>query len=127
MAGTQFTRPEGIGRLNMVAEYLTENGVCTPEQIGALLRIATASAMAYLRFLRDDGRAHKICQIPALWAPGPDQAWLDAEKTIALEDTPAQVTVACCQTGRARRDPLVEALFGPARPASNDSSNLAQA
>jgi hypothetical protein len=124
MAGTRFSKPEGIRRLNLVVDYLTQHGAACPEHIGALLAITPKSALVYLHRLRIDGRVHRRAGTQ-LWEPGPDEAWFTTEQRGA-GTSPAQRSFAYGQTGHARRDYLVEALFGPA-PASNDSANLAQA
>jgi hypothetical protein len=127
MAGTRFSKPEGVERLNLVVNYLIEHGASSNELIGALLAITPKSALVYLHRLRVDGRAHRRAGTK-LWAAGPDQKWFDVEQG-APDTSPKRRCFAYYQTGRARRDPLVEALFGPAQPApaSNDSTTLAQA
>jgi hypothetical protein len=112
MAGTRFSKPEGIRRLNLVVEYLIEHGAASDEHIGALLAITPKSALVYLNRLRADGRAHRRAGTQ-LWEPGPGQTWLKAEQG-APDTAPTQRSCAHWQTGHARRDYLVEALFGPA-------------
>jgi hypothetical protein len=124
MAGTRFSKPEGIRRLNLVAEYLIQHGATSHEDIAVLLAVTPKSALVYLYRLRADCRAHRP-DGTQLWAPGPDQARLDDEQ-ITPDALPVQRSFAYYQTGHARRDYLVEALFGPAQ-ASNDSTTLAQA
>jgi hypothetical protein len=93
-----------------------KTGPASGEQIATLLGVMYDSALPYLSHLRDLGQAHRP-DFSKLWVAGPSMAWLATQE---LDPAPPKVVRvdATASRNHVRRDPLVEALFGPAKSAA---------
>lgn len=106
MGGTYFNTEGQQARLSLVLALIRREGAVTQDQVATLLRVARGSALPYLHHLRDKGLAHR--RDPGKrWLAGPSHE-APVVRSVAAVVVPTKV--------RVRRDPLVEALFGPARP-----------
>lgn len=128
MGGTNFNTDGQKARVALVLALIRREGA-TQDQVGALLRVARSSALPYLHYLRDDGLVHRR-EHSKLWVAGPSHDWMVADQL--LPDAPVVRSVAATAARNSvwvRRDPLVEALFGPARPseAANASAKVVRA
>lgn len=92
-----------------------KTGPASGEQIAELLGVVYNSALPYLSHLRDLGLAHRP-DFSKLWVAGPSMAWLAAQE-LGADPAPPKVVRSDAAGSRShvRRDPLVEALFGPAK------------
>lgn len=102
-----------------IAQHIAEQGQASAAQLSALLGLDAGTMSRYLRHMCGAGLIHlaqRHCtepgrQRPALYAPG------DADdEGEAWAELPPQVRrMASWPGGTAGRDPLVAALFGPAK------------
>lgn len=102
-----------------IAQYIGEQGQASAAQLSALLGLDAGTMSRYLRHMCGMGRIHlaqRHCtepgrQRPALYALGEQDEDIDG-----WAELPPQVRrTTSWPRGAARRDPLVAALFGPAR------------
>jgi len=102
-----------------IVQYIAEHGQASAAQLASLLGLDAGTMSRYLRHMCGSGMIHlaqRHCtepgrQRPALYGPGA----LDDEGD-GWAELPPQVRHTSSWThGAAGRDPLVEALFGPAR------------
>jgi predicted NAD/FAD-dependent oxidoreductase len=93
-----------------------KTGPASVEDIAALIGVMYHSVMPYLAHLRDQGQAHRP-DFSKLWVSGPSMAWLAAMESGTDPAPPKVVRTDAASKSRnhVRRDPLVEALFGPAK------------
>lgn len=111
MGTVSFASPTQQAKLDEIRALL-KSGPASGEQVADLLGVVYDSALPYLNHLRGLGQAQRP-EPGRLWMAGPSAAWL-----AALErDPPKVVRVDAAAAGRqhVRRDPLVAALFGPAK------------
>lgn len=115
MGDNRFNTPAQQARLNAVSALLQQNVYTGVDAVAQLLGVDNPSALPYLQELRECGLAHRR-EPSRRWSAGPSAAWLAAQERESglphVIQSYANRTVA----GKARRDPLVEALFGPATP-----------
>ena len=102
-----------------IAQYIAEQGQASAAQLSALLGLDAGTMSRYLRHMCGSGAIHlaqRHCtepgrQRPALYASGEQDDEVDG-----WAELPPQVrSTASWPRGAASRDPLVAALFGPAR------------
>lgn len=107
--------------LDQIRALLAVKQITAPDLIQEL-GLTRNTAHAHLAYLDELGEAHKTGKRDAqhryLWAAG--RAPLEQDEELEPEEVePVRVTtVQACQIGM-RRDPLVAALFGPARGAAS--------
>lgn len=115
---TCFTTPEQMVKLAALRLLLCGQSLSTIPEASRTLGVSQRSVLPFLYHLRDRGEAHS-CQSGRLWKAGPSKAWLKAKQpAMPREDGPRRTVIHSyanrTSSGQARRDPLVEALFGPA-------------
>lgn len=102
-----------------IAQHIAEHGQASAAQLSARLGLDAGTMSRYLRHMCGAGLIHlaqRHCtepgrQRPALYAPGE----ADDEGEAWAELPPQVRRMASWPRGNASRDPLVAALFGPAR------------
>lgn len=107
MGAINFCTEHQQASLAAVAALVTQYGGATQDDVARLLGLARPSALPYLHALRDEGLIHRRMH-SKVWVPGPADDWA------GMPDGPlVRQSSAPRSGGGARRDPLVEALFGP--------------
>ena len=102
-----------------IVQYIAEHGQASAAQLASLLSLDAGTMSRYLRHMCGSGMIHlaqRHCtepgrQRPALYGPGA----LDDESDGWAELPPQVRHTSHWTPGAAGRDPLVEALFGPAK------------